>query len=191
MELERLVSYREPLIAETVRLSNQIAQLDDDWLIAMSRRRLEVARDSLKELNARIRAVVRGDKTLKRKAAILESAPGIGFVNAITLLAKVPELGQRSPKKIAALVGLAPYDDKSGSRDKGAHIKRGRPLPRAKLCLAALSLLRNKPWAQAFRDKLTAKGKPKMVAVVALMRRLLVALNAMIKEDRFWREPAT
>lgn len=188
-KLQRLVSYRQGLVADKVRLDNQIAQLDDDELIDMARQRLQLTRDSLKKCDSIIRALIRSDTDLKRKAQILQSAPGIGFVNAITLIAHLPELGQRTPKKIAALVGLAPYDNKSGQRDNGAHIARGRATPRAMLYLAVLSQLRRCPWAKAFRDNITAKGKTKMVAVVALMRRLIVALNAMIKQDRIWFDP--
>lgn len=190
-EFRDLVGYRQELVDDKVRLGNRLLQLVDPGLRQMTQDRLEAVRRDLKQLERRIRDLIRANKALKRKLAILQSAPGIGFVNAITLLAMLPELGQRSPKKIAALVGLAPYDDKSGKRDGGAHIGRGRPIPRAMLYLAALTQLRCKPWARNFRDKLTAKGKPKMIAVVALMRRLIVALNAMIKQDRTWWEPAT
>jgi transposase len=189
-KLERLVSYRQSLVADKVRLAHQIAQLDEDELIDMAQKRLQLSAHCLKQTDRHIRALIQSDRILKRKAQILQSAPGIGFVNAITLLAKLPELGQRGPKKIAALVGLAPYDDKSGRRDNGAHIARGRATPRAMLYLAVLSQLRRCPWAKAFRDNVTAQGKPKMVAVVALMRRLIVALNAMIKHDRIWFDPA-
>lgn len=189
-KLERLVSYRQSLVADKVRLANQIAQLDELDLIDMAQQRLRLTADCLKQTDRHIRNLIHSDPTLKRKAQILQSAPGIGFVNAITLLAKMPELGQRGPKKIAALAGLAPYDNKSGRQDNGAHIARGRATPRAMLYLAVLSQLRQCPWAKTFRDNLTAKGKPKMVAVVALMRKLIVALNAMIKNDRPWFDPA-
>lgn len=190
-EFRDLVGYRQELVDDKVRLANRLWQLVDPGLRQMTQDRLEALRRDLRQLERRIRALIRANKALKRKLAILQSAPGIGFVNAIALLAMLPELGQRSPKTIAALVGLAPYDNKSGKRDGGAHIARGRPIPRAMLYLAALTQLRCKPWARDFRDKLTAKGKPKMIAVVALMRRLIVALNAMIKQDRTWWEPAT
>lgn len=190
-KLAELVSFRGDLVEESVRLANQLAQLADDDLRAMAQSRREVTRQCLKRLERRIRDHLRSDPTLKRKADILQSAPGVGFVNAITLLATVPELGQRDARKIAALLGVAPYDNRSGRRDKGAHIRGGRATPRATLFLAVLSQLRRQTWAKDLRDRMTARGKPKMVAVVALMRKLVIALNAMIRDDRPWHEPAT
>lgn len=189
-QLADLVSYRDSLVDLKVRLVNQAAQLADNQLVAMTTARIQALKDDIALIDRRIRALVRSDSKLRHKLEILCSAPGVGFVVAVTLLARLPELGNCCPKKIAALVGVAPFDNQSGRSRQTAHIARGRPAPRARLYLAVLTQLRRCPWAQAFRDKLTASGKPKMVAVVALMRRLLVALNAMIKQNRPWFDPA-
>jgi transposase len=135
------------------------------------------------ELRARARALKGGE----RRHALLKTAPGIGEVNALTLAADLPELGTLSRAAIAALAGLAPFDDASGQRTGQAHIAGGRPPVRTALYLAALAAVRSDPAFKAQYKAMRADGKPPKVALIAIARKLLVALNSMLKEDRPWR----
>ena len=118
---------------------------------------------------------------------LLQSAPGVGPIVAAGLLADMPELGRISRKAIAKLAGLAPYIRESGAWRGKAVCSGGRSRPRQLLYLAAMSARRASPTIKAFFERLTANGKPKMVALTACMRKLLTALNAMIRDGQAWR----
>lgn len=184
--LRRLVAYRRALVDERVVLDNQSQQLEDADLRAFTAERQHRLRGQISAIERMIKALIRAHAILQRKLELLSSAPGVGFVTAVTLLADMPELGKLSGKQIAALAGLAPFARQSGTLRMHAHIQGGRRHPRSSLFLAVLSQLRRQSWARRQRDHMIARGKPKMIAVVALMRRLLVALNAMLKHDRPW-----
>lgn len=114
----------------------------------------------------------------------LRSAPGIGPVAAMTLLAQLPELGQRSGKTIAALAGLAPFNRDSGQWRGQRHIGAGRRRVRQALYMAALNAARCHPRFKAVYQRLIAAGKPKKLALIAIARKLLVILNAMMKNQK-------
>jgi transposase len=117
---------------------------------------------------------------------VLQSTPAIGPVTSQTLLAEVPELGRLGHKQISALVGVAPMaDDSGGTRGKRA-IVGGRARVRQVLYMATLVATRRNPVIQQFYQRLIAAGKPKKVALVACMRKLLVILNAMIRNQQPW-----
>ena len=156
----------------------------------------ESIRCILSAVKAQIRSVLRQIKSLlrrvpglARKRAVLLSTPGVGEVTAHTLLARLPELGRLSRRQIAALAGLAPYNDESGDRSGKRRIFAGRPLVRCKLYMATLTAIRfNPPIARHYRQ-LVDKGKPPKVALTACMRKLLVILNTMICNDQLWKDP--
>jgi transposase len=124
------------------------------------------------------------------KDAVLQSVPGIGHVTACTLLAEMPELGTIDHKKIAALVGVAPFNHDSGRLRGKRFIKGGRYEVRSVLYMAALSATRFNPTIRAFYEHLLAAGKEKKVALVACMRKLLIILNAMLRDNSAWRTVA-
>jgi len=192
-ELRRLVTFRRRQVADRVALDNQLAQIDDPTLQELQRQRLEVARKVIARVEQLIGETIAGDTELHRQAALLQSAPGIGFIASATLLADMPELGQLGPKQIAALLGVAPFQWLSGNSAWPARIHGGRRHPRNVLYLAVLVQIRRCPWARAYRDRLVQRGKAKKVAVVALMRKLIVSLNAMLKRGTAWHAepPAT
>ena len=155
--------------------------------------RLSVARivttleDDLRELDGHIDRTVRGTPVWRDKEDLLASVPGIGKTIARTLLAELPELGSLSPKQIAALAGLAPYTRQSGKWRGKSFIGGGRPAVRAALFIGAMVAARFNPTLKAFRDRLVANGKPKLVALVATARKLLTILNAIIRDQRPWQ----
>jgi transposase len=117
---------------------------------------------------------------------LLDSVKGVGAVTTVTLLAALPELGKLNRRAIAKLVGTAPMAHDSGPRKGSRHIWGGRPAVRAVLYMAALSASRTNPAISAHYQRLLAAGKPKKVALVACMRKLLVILNAMLRDGSAW-----
>lgn len=111
---------------------------------------------------------------------------GVGPTVARTLIAELPELGRLDRRQIAALAGLAPFTRQSGQWRGKSFIGGGRARVRAALFMAALVAARHNPALKAFRDRLVAAGKPKIVAIVATMRKLLTILNAMIRDQKPW-----
>ena len=120
---------------------------------------------------------------------LLRSVPGVGPVLARTLLAELPELGTLAPKQLAALVGVAPLNRDSGVLRGKRAIWGGRSGVRAALYMGALAATRFNPAVKAFYGRLLATGKPKKVALVACMRKLLLILNAMLRNRTPWRSP--
>ena len=118
---------------------------------------------------------------------LLRSFNGIGKANAFTLLAELPELGTLSRKKIAALVGVAPIARDSGQHRGRRCIAGGRAQVRCMLYMAAVTAARANPVIRAFYQRLLAAGKPRKVALVACMRKILTILNAMVRTQTRWQ----
>ncbi len=127
----------------------------------------------------------------QQKDRILRSAKGVGPITSSILLSDLPELGQLDRKKIAALVGVAPFNDDSGSHHGQRRIQGGRASVRQVLYMAAVAASRFNPSIRTFYQRLLATGKKKKVALVACMRKLLTILNAMIRDMLPWKAPAT
>src|SRR3954463_13984484 len=141
----------------------------------------------LAEIDAEIDAGVRGSPAWRDKEDLLASVPGVGPVVARTLIAELPELGTLDKKKIASLAGLAPYPRQSGQWKGKSMIGGGRKSVRSALFLAALVASRHNPVLKAFRQRLIAAGKPKMVALIAVARKLLTILNAILRDQKPWQ----
>jgi transposase len=140
------------------------------------------------------REIARVDKDLQafvganhaELAALLDSVKGVGKATISTLLAEVPELGKLSGREVSALVGVAPINRDSGTMRGKRSIFGGRPDVRRVLFMAALVASRHNPVIKAFYQRLLAAGKPKKVALVACMRKLLTILNAMVRSGKPW-----
>ena len=142
------------------------------------------------KLEAVIAAKIAANACFERRAAIIRSVPGLGPQFAAGATAWLPELGQISDKAVAALVGLAPYDDDSGEHKGERHIKGGRREIRDLLYMATLAATRHNPVIKAYYQRLRGKGKKAKVALVACMRKLLVILNTMLARGQSWNPPA-
>jgi transposase len=144
----------------------------------------------LDRLTEEIQQAIQATPLFKEKEHILRSAKGVGRITASILLSDLPELGQLDRKKIAALVGVAPFNNDSGRRRGPRRVKGGRSSDRNVLYMAALVASRFNPVIKRFYQRLVAAGKKKKVALVACMRKLLTILNAMIRDMTPWKSPA-
>src|SRR5215213_8507877 len=138
----------------------------------------------------RLTQMIAAEADLARRYARLTSMPGVGPVLAFTLIALLPELGRMSRKRIAALVGLAPYDFDSGKLRGHRSIYGGRMPVRNVLYMAALSAGRYNPALRAFHNRLAAAGKKPKVILVAVMRKMITTLNAMLRDGASWQPQA-
>jgi transposase len=186
--LAETLAYRRQLLAEIGARSQQLAQLRSPALIERAQAALERLRRDKLELDRSMQDIVAGDAELQAKATLLAGAPGAGPVLVATLLAELPELGTLDRRQIASLVGLAPIARDSGLMRGRRIIHGGRKQVRNALYMAVLALSRRASrFALAYRA-LVAKGKPKKLALVATMRKLLVTLNAIAQHNTPWRE---
>ena len=126
------------------------------------------------------------DRHFKRQRELLDSVKGVGPVTILTLTAALPELGRLGRRQIAKLVGVAPLADDSGSRQGKRRVWGGCANVRAVVYMAAIVAIRHNAVMRAFYERLLAAGKPKKVAIVAAMRKLLTILNAMLRDQRLW-----
>lgn len=184
--LRELQALRRNLVARRVALMNQLGGSADALarrLLAAEKRLVE---RHLAELAAELGALVAADPMLARSYEILVSIPGIGPTSAIALIADLPELGRASDKQIAALLGVAPMNWDSGAQRGRRRIKGGRAPLRAALHMAALAAARANPALMAFRQRLLAAGKPHRVALTAVLRKLVVLANALLRDNRLW-----
>ncbi len=150
-------------------------------------RLLKTLRAELSDLDAEIDETVRGSPLWREKEDLLASVPGVGPVTVRTMLAELPELGSLDRRKIAALVGLAPFTRQSGKWRGKSFIGGGRASVRAVLFMAAMTAMRHNPVLRAFHHRLRAAGKPKMVALIAVARKLLTILNAILRDKTKWQ----
>jgi transposase len=149
-------------------------------------RLLKALEKELASLDADIGDTVRGSPAWRAKEDLLASVPGVGPITARTLMAEMPELGQLDRKRIAALAGLAPYTRQSGQWRGKSFIGGGRTAVRTVLFMSAMSAKKHNPTLKAFFERLVAAGKPKILALVAVARKLLTILNAMVRDARPW-----
>lgn len=150
-------------------------------------RLLKALEKELTSLDDDIDDAVRSSPAWRDKEDLLASVPGIGPVIARTLLAELPELGRLGRRQIAALAGLAPFTRQSGQWRGRSFIGGGRPVVRTALFLGAMVAMRHNPVLKIFFARLVAAGKPKMVALIAVARKLLTILNAILRDNRSWQ----
>ncbi len=143
------------------------------------------------ELDGDLGLLLRASPLWREREALLRSVPGIGPVVATTLVADLPELGQLDRKRIAALVGLAPLSRDSGTVRGKRLVWGGRGRVRSALYMATLVATRFNPVIRAFYERLLKAGKAKKVALTACMHKLLLILNALVRANVPWRQPAT
>lgn len=151
---------------------------------------IEAIDDELSSLEALIDQTVERHAAWRHKRDLLTSMPGIGKAVATTLIGDMPELGSLSRRQIAALIGVAPYNRDSGKLRGKRRIRGGRAHSRTALFLSAMVAIRFNPDIKLFYERLLAAGKHKKVALTACIRKIVTALNAMLRNNTPW-QPAT
>lgn len=188
--LAELVRARRQLVDAAQQTSCQIEQVCDTSLRRMLTRRIRQLELDIAKLDQLIVKAIENSPTLCARRQLLASMPGVGPVLAATLLALLPELGALSNRAIAALVGVVPYDFDSGKFKGLRCIFGGRPAVRRVLFMAAQVAARFNPTLKAFKQRLKDAGKKPKVAIVAVMRKLIVTLNAMLRNNTPWMPAA-
>ena len=186
--LAALVRRRAELVEMRVAESNRLSTAHPSVHDTISQH-IEVLKEQIEKVEQEIEALVAANEDIGEQVTIMESMPGVGRVTAVSLAALVPELGKLSGKQISALVGLAPYSRDSGRKRGRRHIYGGRADARRVLYMAALSAIRFNAVLKEFYQRLKAKGKPFKVIIVAVMRKMLVILNAMLAHKQVWQMP--
>jgi transposase len=150
-------------------------------------RHVRMLEKELLDVDTDIGALVRGSPAWREKEELLVTVPGVGNTLARTFLAELPELGRLTRREIASLAGLAPFTRQSGRWKGKSMIGGGRASLRAALYMAALSAVRCNRSLKVFYQRLLSAGKPKMVGLIAVARKILVILNAMLRDKTQWQ----
>ena len=185
--LGELMARRRQLVDMLGAERNRHGQVRDRRLQRRIGAHVEWLRKAIAEVERDLNDTIRSSPVWREKDELLTSVPGIGDVTAHTLIADVPELGGLTRRRIAALIGVAPLSRDSGTLRGRRMIAGGRPAVRRVLYMAALVAVRYNPVIAAFYTRLTAAGRPKKVALVAAMRKLLTILNAILRDQRPWQ----
>src|SRR6516225_1291647 len=187
-QLVEMLAVRRQLSAEKTAAENASRLLEDLMLQRLSRRRIARLAADIELLDKRLVEIVATDATLAHRYRLLTSMPGVGPVLACTLIALLPELGGMSRKQVAALVGVAPYAFESGTLKGRRCIWGGRANVRQVLYMAAMSASNWNPALKLFHDRLKRAGKLPKVVIVAVMRKMITTLNAMVRDDIAWAD---
>lgn len=186
-KLHQMVNARQALMDMQTKLKNQGEHKLPAVVERAHARILKTIDAELVKIEGAISAMIQATPHFTELAEIIESVPGISRTTCAALIAGMPELGQANNKIVAALLGVAPYDDDSGRRRGERHIKSGRRRTRNAFYMACLgAATRHNPVLKAFYDRLVARGKEKKVALTACMRKLISILNIMIARREKW-----
>jgi transposase len=189
--LRALRARRQQVVQSLIQEKNRLGTAPD----AEARRSIEQAIDfydrQLRDLDARIAELTAADPEFRRRLDLLVTVPGVGAVTAAGLLAELPELGAMNRGQAAKLVGLAPLNRDSGTLRGKRMIGGGRAQVRRSLYMATIVATQHNRLIRDHYQQLLKRGKAKMTALVACMRKLLLILNAMIKNQTPWNEPMT
>ena len=182
--LVALVRLRDQLVDNRAKERQRLSAVFLDEIAAVHREMIDLLNERIDRVERQIREAIQSDRQMAERAALLDSVPGIGPVSAATLIALMPELGQANPKKLAALAGLAPFNHDSGALRGHRKIAGGRRRVRHALYMTAISAARFNPKVRHTYDTLIEKGKPAKLALIAVARKLLVIVNAIIRDQK-------
>jgi transposase len=185
--LADLVARRRQIIA-MIGAENQRLKRAPARTARSIKRLLKALEKELADIDLDIDDSIRRSPNWLEKVALLTSVPGVGDQIARTLVADLPELGTLDRRAIAALVGLAPWTRQSGQWRGKSCIGGGRAQVRAALYMGAMVAARHNPQLAAFRNRLVEAGKPKLVALIAVARKLVTVLNAILRDKQPWRD---
>ena len=185
-ELSDLLVMREQLVDARTALNGTGREVTCREAIAAGAGAVDAVTAAIDALEARIQARIADDPESRRVFEILTSIAGVGPITAAALMCWMPELGSLENRQAAALIGVAPYAQESGQSARPRHIRGGRRRPRDVLYMAALTATTYNPELKALYDRLKARGKHHRVALVAIMRKLVILANVLLRNDRTW-----
>ena len=185
-KLAEFVNARNGLVRDRTALKNRQKNLTIAVLKRQCTQRLDQIARHIENLDAEIARLIAADPTLARRHEIIASIDGLGTITANQLVATMPELGSLDNKQAASLAGLAPVARQSGQWKGKSFIQGGRANVRQALYMPALVAARFNPDLKARYEQLIARGKPAKIAITAVMRKLIVTANALLKADRTW-----
>ena len=186
-QLRELQVRRRQLIQMRTAESNRLKQAHAKRVRTSIERVLEMIAQQLDDLDHQLGELIEQSPSWQAKMDLLKSVPGIGDQTARLLVVQMPELGSCNRCEVAALAGVAPLNRDSGQRRGQRMVWGGRPAVRTALYMATLTATRWNPVIRACYERLVAAGKQKKVAIVACMRKLLVILNAIVRDERPWK----
>jgi len=189
LEFQAIVARRRQLIQMMTAEKNRLGAATSRKVRSRLEAHIRWLEKELARIDQDLDEAIADSPTFKESETLLRSVPGVGPVLCRTLLAELPELGSLSPRELSALLGVAPINRDSGTLRGRRSVWGGRARVREALYMAALVATRYNPAIKEFYGRLVASGKPKKVALVACMRKLLTILNAMIRERTPWRFP--
>ena len=182
--LRQLITHRRQLVEQCTLLRNYLEHADVPVVRQSIQRSMKQVKQELKAAEQEIQKQIDADPALKDRQHKLLAAIGVGQTVSAILVSELPELGSLNRRKLAALVGVAPFDEDSGQHQGKRFIRGGRHTVRAALYMATLVGVRRDPHLRAHYQQLIARGKPKKVALVACMNKRLSYLNSLLRENK-------
>jgi len=185
-DIKALANRRSSLVAMVINEKKRLQQESNIACKKSIEQTIRYLEKQIKIIDKKRKVIIEGQGNLQKKADIMQSMRGVGATTAHDLLSFVPELGKVENKAIAAIVGVAPETRQSGKYNGHAFIRGGRSAARKALYMAALTASRSNPVLSQFYNRLTSRGKPSKVALVGVMRKMIVTLNVMLREEKTW-----
>ena len=190
LEIRELNASRRSLIKDRTAIKNRLGTCENRLVAKQLRAQNKMIERHIKALDEAMMDLVKNDQDLLARYEIITSIPGVAAVAGITLLVELTEIGSCNSGQIAALAGVAPMNWDSGTMRGKRVIKAGRGQVRNVLYMASLSAIQFNPDLKTFYERLIANGKKAKVALVAVMRKLVILANALIKKNRQWTPTA-
>lgn len=190
IKLEAIVTRRRQVVQMITAEKNRLSTALPEIALRINKHLRDLQRE-IDYADTQMSIQIHATPQLERKTEVMKSMPGIGDVTARTLLTELPELGNIDGAQASSLAGVCPYSRDSGTMKGTRMIHGGRASVRSALYMAALVATRHNYVIRAFYERLKAAGKRKKVALVACMHKMIVMLNAMLKNDQLWKTAAT
>lgn len=177
---------RRQQLVRMLTMEKQHLEQSSEHIKKRIRRHIKLLQQQIEGIDKQLSHLIEADAVMSAKVVRLDEIQGVGKVTAMNVIIGLPELGQLTPKEVAALVGVAPFNRDSGTRRGQREISGGRSEVRAALYMSVLSAKRFNPVIKEFYDRLIAKGKAKKVAITACMRKLIIIMNAIVRDEANW-----
>jgi len=190
-DLKELQIARQALIKDRTAARNRAKNITVALLKKQNAKRLRQIKHDLKAIEEAMLALIKSEEKTAQDFNILVSIPGIAKITAAAILVEIPELGSLKPKAVASLAGLAPFSRESGKWKGKGFIGGGRKFLRDALYMPALVACRFNPDMKAKYEQLKQNGKPPKVAITAIMRKLIILANALLRDNRKWSTKAS